>query len=74
MEQCDRSVYQVFHFKLRYKTIFAVFFKIYWKTNKFETEYVFNTSKWNSLKQTSADMAPLHISSFKSNFHVEQRL
>lgn len=64
MEQYDRSVYQAFHFKLHYKTIFTVLFKIYWKTNKFGTEYVFNISKWNSLKQTSADIAPLLISSF----------
>lgn len=64
MEQYDRSVYQAFHFKLHYKTIFTVLFEIYWKTNKFGTEYVFNISKWNSLKQTSADIAPLLISSF----------
>ena len=41
-----------------HKTIFAVLFKIYWKTNKFETEYVFNISKWNPFKQINADIAP----------------
>lgn len=70
----DRSVYQVFHFKLRYKTTFAALFKIYWETNKFGTEYQFSTSKWNTLKQTLADIAPLLISSFKSDFHVRQLL
>lgn len=72
LEQYDKSVYQVFHFKFHYKTIFAVLFKIYWKTNKFETEYVFNISKWNPFKQISADIAPLLISSFKSNFRVDK--